>query len=545
MRICFIAYRRLLEPLRDMGHETLCLDPPPDGDLDLPQALERAGFVPDLVVDREHLRRRFLVQGLDGIDCPVAYWSLDTHLNFFWQRRLAPLYDLVLTTQPAWVEPLRQAGAPRTDSLTWPAASIPWTPWAERSETAVFIGRLSAQRPARTEMVRLLERGHGLRLHDDVPLSRIGDVYRNARLVPNETIAGEVNLRLFEAAASGCLPLSPSLARDQEEYFAPGREFLPYGNAPELLELLRWCEAEPGKAETMGRRAWERCQAEHLPVHRAARLLELARTVTGGRARGEAAERFRLLALCELWQGERVAAQAQGLARRLEAWPRDAACVAARIALNELTGQRAAALEQARHVAAQDVLAADPECALAASALAWRTGDQALARFLLARCLRLREQREAAPPTDESAFWAAWGGLMRRAGVIRRPGFAFNEAGHLPATAGDCLHLARLAGPDRVENLRRQEELLRTAPESAYIRTGLLAELALLRPDDWRLSLDLGLAELQVFRLDAGLKELRLAASLAARAGCAEAFRNRLIRLDLGGSVRRALEAAS
>lgn len=541
MRICIVSFHRLDAPLRRLGHEVLSLDPPQSGDLDLPQALDRAGFVPDLVLERENLGRSFFLDGLDDVDCPAVFWSLDTHLNHFWQRRTAPLYDLVLTTQPSFVQALGRAGAPRAACLPWFSKPRPFTPWAQRRTPAAFVGRLSEQRPARTAMVRLLEERHGLKLHTDVTSARMGEIYADARLVPNETIAGEVNLRIFEAAACGCLPLSPAQATDQEEFFEPGREFLPFADALELLDLMRWAEDNPAQAEQMALRALVRSEAEHLPAHRAQRLLDLTRDLCGGRTRGQEAERLRLLARFELWQGERMAAQPLSLARQLAAWPLDPACAAARLCLAELGGQREAALEQARRVAATDALARDPECALAASALAWRAGDAALARHLLARCQRLAEGREGPTPDAPARFWIAWGGLMRRAGLLRRTGFAFNDAGHLPATASDCLHLARLAAPGDVTVLRRAEEFLRDAPEAAYVRAGVLSELALRRRADWRLALDLGLAELGVFRPEQGLAELRLALGLAREAGAEAAFLARLGQLDRRGRLLRAL----
>ena len=55
----------------------------------------------------------------------------------------------------------------------------------------------------------------------------------------NECIAGEVNQRLFEAASSGCLPVSERQPPGVETLFVPGTEALYYENVLELDEHLR------------------------------------------------------------------------------------------------------------------------------------------------------------------------------------------------------------------------------------------------------------------------------------------------------------------
>ncbi|WP_029896201.1 glycosyltransferase [Desulfohalovibrio reitneri] len=541
MRVCLVSLHWLLNPLREAGHEAICLDAPERGDLHVAEALEREGFKPDAVVVCEHLGRRFLPRGLDGVDCPVAFWGLDTHLNFFWQRRLAPLFDLVLTTQPSWVEPLRQAGSPLAENLPWLAFSRPWRPWAERTSLAAFVGRLSAYRPARSAMVELLQSRFDLATHSGLLLRQVQDAYLDARLVPNETIAAEANMRLFEGAASGCLVFSPAEAVDQELFFEPGEEFIPYHHGLDLLHGMEWARANPDKAEAMGRAAWERSRADHMPANRAARLVELLAGTTGGRTRGAEAERLLLLARMEMWRGGRRADDAASLARELAARPDDPDCAAGLLSVHALTGKMERGLATARDAAASDALSRHPECALAASALSQRAGDPALARFLLERHRRLTGQPRAALPQSPQELWTAWAGLMRRAGLTHRPGFAFDSARHLPACQLDCLVLANQEDPADRGAAKRLEEALRRVPGSDTVRAGLLSGLSLHQPDDWRTGMELGLANLRIFRVEQGLEELALARDTAREAGRDGAFASRLRAADPSGSIRRAL----
>ena len=543
MRICILACPQLKPPLEEMGHEVLRLSGPEEGvELDLAEVLAREGFVPDLVVERESLGRRWVTGGLDELDCPVVYWSLDTHLNHFWQRRAVGRYDLAATIQPGWVPALLEAGAPAAEALALSGWKRDWRPWSGRSREAAFVGRITESRTVRRAMVELVASRHDLALHTDIPYARVPEAYEDARVAPNETIAREVNMRLFEASSCGCAVLSPARARDQELFFEPGREFLPYENGLDLLETLAWCGRNPDKAEAVGRRAWQRVQACHLPVHRAERLLDLVKELPGGRARGEEGERLRLLTLFEMWLGGRIDKAPETLPAALAGRGGDPDCVTALIVLLEWAGQREAALSESRRVAAEDGLARDPECAAVASAVALRAGDFGLARYLLAHCLRLREDRALHPPASTEDFWLSWAGLLQRAGLVSRQGFSMDLDRHLPASAVDCLMIASRDNPGGRASLRLAE-LLRRVPGTAFFRSGLLADLTLRRREDWRLGMDLGLDLLRMFRVQEGLEELALARNLAREAGGEKAFEERLARKNPGEATLRSLAA--
>ncbi len=69
--------------LTALGHNVLALSPPA-GLVRISPLLK--DFVPDLLIQQETLGPRTFIADLDVLPCPKVYWSIDTHLNSFWQQ---------------------------------------------------------------------------------------------------------------------------------------------------------------------------------------------------------------------------------------------------------------------------------------------------------------------------------------------------------------------------------------------------------------------------------------------------------------------------
>ena len=275
LRLCLIhAETPLCDAFAALGCEVLSLMPRSERVLHLPTELAAQGFVPDLVLQLECLGSRLLLSGLDELDCPRLFWALDPHLNAFWQAAYARLFDLTLSTQARSLPDLQALGA-RALHLPWYAPDQPFTPHAQRRHDVGFVGRLGQARPVRTWLVDFLraalpgrfETREGLNTPDMLAF------YQATKLAPNESICGEVNFRLFEAAGCGCVVLAQDLGAEQAGLFEPGRELMVCAEALELAETAHLLLARPRLAEALGRAAWERTRAEHLPLHRARSIL--------------------------------------------------------------------------------------------------------------------------------------------------------------------------------------------------------------------------------------------------------------------------------
>lgn len=532
----------LAPALRDLGHTVLDLFLE-NGVHHLPSLLARHGFVPDLVLHMENLGRRGLLAGLPDLACPKVFWSVDTHLNAWWHCWYGRLYDLVLTTQPHWVERLEALGLPRAAWLPAPGAAAPWVPHAARPEALAFVGRLTPQRPARRWMVELVQSVAPCAVVQDLAPHQVVARYAQARAVPNESILGEINFRLFEAASAGCLVLEQEGEADASLPFAPGDEILTYGHALELERHLRWALAHPGEAERLGRAAWERVQREHLPAHRAARILDLARDLAPAAAAGREAELAWWLALANLHEAGMHPADADALAARLAAL--DAApAQAALFRLLAREGRREAAVARMLELLESGAWnQAEVDQAASAAALKLDLFDLAK-RFWYRRWeARQREDGRARfeQPRDPGHLHVLWAGELARLGRTMRPGLPFNESRHVPATALECLFAAKAVSGFDLELEHRLAALLAQVPGQEHMRLGLLSHRTLHRPRDWRAGLDLALVNLRAFRRDQGLADLAAARAAARQAGAEDRFLRALAARDPDRTVLAAL----
>lgn len=597
LRVCLIhAFGPLGPALKQLGCEVLYLSPDESGLFDLPAELRRHGFEPDLLLQRERLGPRLLLSGLEALPCVRAFWAIDPHLNAFWHAPYAQLFDLVFSTQRRWMPQLAACGPVRLRHLPWHAPDRPFVPFPARTHLAGFVGRLGPTRPVRTwlaELMRgLLGEGspgfagfEGFALRDNLDFQPMLDFYSDTQVVPNESITGEVNFRLFEAAGCGCVVLAQDLGPEQAELFEPGREMLVCADALELAENLSLLAKRPRLAEAMGRAAWERAQAEHLPQARARAILREAE-LAPRRNVGAAATRLWLaLAQAGLCEAERLPGQAESVLAELAELSRpsalaelsrsDGACATAPLLLFDARLRLAHGLARADELAAllrQVEAQAETlppldaghglSLALTCCALLLGLGGPQGLPADAPRALRFAARARVdlgglgsdvcndlgsdgcADGTDEGVAFRlllAWARRLDAAHAHARGGFGFDAAKHLPASASECLHCALALRPGHTTALRASIDALGHEPGAEALRLGLLSDLGLRQRDDWRIGLELGLVNLQAFRPGPGLDEIRMAAHLAEAQGQAEHFLQALAHADANGHLRRAL----
>lgn len=510
---------------------------PPQGTASLPELMATLPEPPDLVIHQENLGCRLVLTDLDAAPCPTLFWSLDPHLNFFWQRHYARLFSHVATTQPHLAPAFAATCPGRSAWVPWHGHARPLLPFAARTIPLAFVGRLSPQRRRRQWFADHLAR-FGLAVRQNAFGQAMAAVYDDARIAPNECIAGEINLRLFEAASSGCLPVSERQPEAVAELFAPDREAFYYDDVLELDERIRFALAHPDLIEKMGRAAHAAVNERHLPEHRAASLLALAATAVGG-ARGPEAAAALALTLYHLRRAGHLVLTRAEIWQRLEAAPDTPEVMAARIQMALTAGDREAVLRLAGRCLARPELAADPRSGVACAVAACRLGDAEAAKRAYVAVVGATGRRETPRLTGERDYLLFFAEALAAVGCLAAPGMVFDPKIHLPDNAAQCLLAAKTLFPDDLEIERRLESLLRRLPGMAVERVGLLSHLTLCKPDDWSLGLELGLANLNAFRLEAGLEEIHLAAATAEHQGQSRRFARRLALTDPAGRIRR------
>lgn len=542
-RICFVeAPPPLTEAFRSLGCEVLPINPGPETTvLNLPQALEEHGFRPDIVLQREHLGRRLFLAGLDHIDCPRIFWALDPHLNAYWHSCYAKLFDLTATTQPQCDKYLCEYGAVSAH-LPWHGEAVDWHPFSKRPTFLGFVGRVTPERPLRHWMVNALQGLYGEHfvLRDGLSFNEMLDFYGTVRLAPNESILGEVNFRLFETASCGCVPITQDLGPAQEALFEPGKEMVTYSDIAEMRAIINSLLKNEKACRAMARAAWERVQRDHLPLSRAKSVLEMAHALPRRAAESDHDKWF-TLAAARFHEQDRMVMPQQKLVSRLMAKQDDPDILTAIIRLQALADDRPGMLSQIARLYAANLFADHADLNLTASMAALRCGESGqsweLAVAFLVRQLRQNDRPLPPMPQTPVALLNLWAKELLRHGKDLRNGFPFDLKRHLPGTASHCLILALKYEPENLEILNLLNTTCSGQLGLEHFRIGLLSTLTLHRRNDWRLGLDLALANLRGYRLEQGLEELLTAWDLAKGQDMEKSFRRVLGAKDPKGTL--------
>ena len=539
MNILLVDGLVLLNSLRGAGHNVLHFSPSGMDRVCVPQVLAEHNFTPDIILQSENLARRILLEGLPQVRCPKMFWAIDSHLNLYWHRYYARLFDAVLTPHPSlWQALPEEWRHPEVHHFTKPGQARPFKPHAERSRQLCLVGVLNKHRYLRLRLAELLKERWGVEAMQNVPFREMLDMYDDTRIIPNESIAREVNFRLMEAASCGAVPLTQDVGPDQDSLFEPGREILVYRDAAEMVGHIEALLANPARAEAIGRAAWERVQLEHLPAHRVAQIEGLAARLAGrpagqaGRTAGALVVAPRrespdevgseaILWLCrvQMHRSWHVESRPEFLLAAGAGLPQTPEILAYRLRLlAEYDGAAAVApfLEQ---ILAQKQHPDSLDLNLVGSLIAARAGDQPLALQFWLRQTLYGQSRQKPPaaqalarPDNAHDLCLAWADLLNKAGRKAQLGLTVNIATGIPECAWTALLLAEALPREQIPfddlpRLKKIEALSAGIKGLEFYHLGYLAQLCLALPDDWRLQMRYAEACLQTFRLEQGLLE--------------------------------------
>lgn len=504
----------LAQAFAALGHQVRSVAPGP-GVVD---ARELApDFTPDLLFQQESLANRTFLDRLDALPGRKAFWALDAHLNIHWHKYYARLFDAAFTPHPSLFRHMPPEWTPpRLLPLAMYGYARPWRPHAQRSRDLAFVGRdNAATRPLRSRFFRLLAR-FDLRPESGMEREDMLRVYGDTRVVPNESIAFEVNFRLTEAASAGACVLAPAVGEDQDRLYAPDREILVYEHGLDLVDKLAFLKRRPDLAEKLGRAAWETTNARHLIEHRAVAILEGMAPLPASPGGNEGALP---MALAQRGRHARTAAPPSLLARLESAGAAgDDEAAALRLrCLSEFSPGEATERE-IRAVLTLPPSSRRQESALAALGHALHTKNLPLFRAFWGW---LHQARPGTRPERPASLYHAClllAAELQKQGRLFQPGLAYDPAVLTPESALEALKTAELHAAGDREWARRLDRLTARSKTLTQARLDALAALNKAAPD-WRTRLEYGCVLLDAYDAEAGLHQVEAAMAEAEREG--------------------------
>ncbi len=509
------------------GGDNILVLRPKAGVVSIAEECERRNFTPDLLIQEEVLAPRVVLQDLEALDCPKLFWALDPHLNFYWHRHYAKLFDVVASTQKDWAEALRNAGHPNTAWVTWWGQDCPWHPFLTRSNQISFVGRITRFRPVRKRFAEFLQSRFHARIETDIPYKEMLALYGDTQFAPNEAIASEINMRLFQASAAGCLVFNQGHAPGIEELLEPGKEVEIFDDVFELEDKLAYAIAHPKQYMEKARRAYEAVRARHMAVHRAEALLSLVSSAPRTALTGQDADLQLQLCLAQLFLAYLIPIKSarviKGLARHIH--HAEAAALTLRIfwsiqAKDEAQKAVIYALTQHTHENSLDFN-------LTGATIALQCGMWDIAKaFWYRQCNA--DGIPSIPIHDPNDLLIHFAEQCLKHGKLSTLGFPSNREEHLPSTALDLFAEAISKDINNHKLARQFEAALSRHPGLELERIGLLSNISLHYRDDWRLGLKLAELNARAFRRKHALEEFELANIAAQQLGKKDAFQSTL-----------------
>ncbi len=222
---------------------------------------------------------RYFPPGIEGLAVPTAAYLIDVHLGR-WRRTAARFFDVVFIAQKDYLDVYRQSVG--HDQVYWlplaAALDVHRDHGLPRIYDVGFVGNISRAHHGTGRKRRLRMLSARYRTNDFYRYyspEEVGIVYSQSRIVFNNSIAGDVTMRIFEGTASGALVLTDAIANGLEELFEIGKEIVVYGDDSDLQRLIDYYLANEEERTAIAAAGKRRTLSEHTYTHRASYILQV------------------------------------------------------------------------------------------------------------------------------------------------------------------------------------------------------------------------------------------------------------------------------
>jgi len=205
---------------------------------------------------------------------PKAIWLIDTHLTLNCDKIMAEFFDVVFVAQKNNFEKLKN----RFSHIYWLPLAGDLDYHGKKMTTIkydiAFVGNLG-RGTIKILMTELINR-YPNSFIGRAPCDQIGEIYSSSKIVVNYSIKNDVNMRIFEAAISGSLPMTNQIYDNGlEELFEIGNEIVTYdGTLEDLTEKINYYLKHDSERNRIAENAYQKAISSHTYLHRVKFILE-------------------------------------------------------------------------------------------------------------------------------------------------------------------------------------------------------------------------------------------------------------------------------
>lgn len=261
--------------LEKMGEPVKPHDLPcgPDVDVRKVAAALPEGWRPDLFLWVESVNG-FAPRQIPKLECPTACYLIDSHMSLSYHLEWARRFDHVFVAQREYITQFLDAGCSRVHWL--PLACDP--AMHGRVETPKlhdigFVGSLTEHHVHRQEMLGRLARRFDVHV-ERAFLGEMARIFSASRLVYNDAVKRDLNMRVFEALCSGSMVLTDRAAPSGLDELFTDREHLVIYDDDTIEDLAAYYLAHEDERERIAAAGRAEVLRRHTYDHRVATMLE-------------------------------------------------------------------------------------------------------------------------------------------------------------------------------------------------------------------------------------------------------------------------------
>lgn len=222
----------------------------------------------------------------EKINIPVVWYGIDTHMSLQHHLNRAKFYDLIFLAQKQYVPYFKNS-------------VVMWVPLAcdpefhkgnidcPKEYEITFIGNHSnGAHNRRTELLGALKHNSKLNLKKNVWYKDVTSEYEKSYLIFNCSLRNDLNMRVFEALASGGMVITDRVDEaGGSEFFVDGVHLKYYRNEKELIDQVRFylshsnqrnIIASTGQNEVLTKHTYDNRVNEHIiPALKQARVINV------------------------------------------------------------------------------------------------------------------------------------------------------------------------------------------------------------------------------------------------------------------------------
>jgi len=198
---------------------------------------------------------------------PMAYWASDTHLGYNYRLSVAKKADFVFCAQKKGAEDMKRDGV--SNALWLPHAveplAYPKFDLLTKKYDICFVGHVSS--PNREFALDRMFAAFPNFYYGQALFEEAARKYAESKIVFNIAMKEDVNMRCFEALATGSFLLTdwvPSI----DELFEDGKHLVLYRSLEEAIDKAKYYIEHDDEREKIAQAGYEHVMAHHTIQHR-------------------------------------------------------------------------------------------------------------------------------------------------------------------------------------------------------------------------------------------------------------------------------------